>query len=75
LAKTLLPPRAKREITDTFSEVGLLSDGNIKAAAAKVDVDGRYPVAAIDAALAKCPSLKSLDRIMIKRTLMRYRLE
>jgi hypothetical protein len=74
LAKTLLPPRTRREITEAFSEVGLLSDGNIKAAAAKVDGDGRYPVTAIDAALAKCPSLKSYDRIVIKSTLARCRL-
>jgi hypothetical protein len=55
LAKNLLPPVTRRALVDAFSEAGLLSDGNIKAAAAKVDGDGRYPITAIDAALAKCP--------------------
>jgi hypothetical protein len=72
LAKTLLPPRTRREVTEAFSEVGLLSDRNIKAAAARVDGDGRYPIKAIDAALAKCPALKIHDRIGIKLTLKRH---
>ena len=52
----------------------MLSDGNIKAAAAKVDGDGRYLITAIDAALTKCPSLKNYERIMIKNMLARSRL-
>jgi hypothetical protein len=74
LAKNLLPPVTRRALVDAFSEAGLLSDGNIKAAAAKVDGDGRYPITAIDAALANCPSLKGHERIMIKNMLARSRL-
>jgi hypothetical protein len=74
LTKNVLSPLTRRAVVDAFSEAGLLSDGNIKAAAAKVDGDGRYPITAIDAALAKCASLKNYERIMIKNMLARSRL-
>jgi hypothetical protein len=75
LAKTTLPPAAKRDVAAAFFEGGMLSDGSIKAAAAKVDSDGRYPITAVDKALAGCATpLSSLARMEIKHVLMRHSL-
>jgi hypothetical protein len=67
LAKSCLPPSTKRAVADAFSEGGLLSDGSIKAAAARIDNDGRYSMKSIDKALANCGTPLSVDaRIEIK---------
>ena len=72
LAKTSLPPSTKRAVADAFSEDGMLSDGSIKAAAASVDNDGRYPMKSIDKILANCSTPLSVHaRIEIKNILTR----
>jgi hypothetical protein len=75
LAKTSLPPATKWAVASAFSENGLLSDGSLKAAAAKVDVDGRYPIKFVDKALAECSVPLSMQaRIEVKNILMRHSL-
>jgi hypothetical protein len=70
-----LPPMTKRAVADAFFEGGMLADGSIQAAAAKVDNQGRYSVKSIDKALASCsPPLSNLARIEIKIILMRHSL-
>jgi hypothetical protein len=64
----------RRDVFDAFPETGLLSDGSLKAAAAKVSDDGRYVVTSIDAALSKCTALKGHERIEIKNVLGRHSL-
>jgi hypothetical protein len=72
LAKTSLPPTTRSAVADAFSEDGMLSDGSIKAAAASVDNDGRYPMKSIDKALADCGTPLSVHaRIEIKNILAR----
>jgi hypothetical protein len=67
LAKTSLPPMTKTAIANAFFEGGMLSDGSIKAAAAKVDNSGRYSMKSIDAALASCsPPLAGQARMELK---------
>jgi hypothetical protein len=74
LAKTSLSGLARRDVADAFSETGLLSDGSIRAAAAKVSEDGRYSVTSIDVALSKCSKLKDYERMEIKGVLARHSL-
>jgi hypothetical protein len=67
LAKTSLSRLTRQAVCDAFADAGLLTDGQMKAAAV-VDNDGRYSVDAVDGALAAFPSLV---RIEIKNTLAR----
>jgi hypothetical protein len=73
LAKTSLNRLTRLAVRDAFTETGLLSDGQMQAAAV-VDGHGRYSVPSIDSALEKCPMLKSHDRIEIKGVLARHAL-
>ena len=75
LAKTSLPPTTRSAVANAFSEGGMLSDGSIKAAAARVDNDGRYSIKSIDKVLANCSTPLSVHaRIEIKNTLARHSL-
>jgi hypothetical protein len=67
LAKTSLSSLTRQAVCDAFAEAGLLSDGQMKAAAV-VDNDGRYSLTAVDAVLAK---FLIAERIEIKNTLAR----
>jgi hypothetical protein len=71
LAKTSLPGMTRSAVANAFSEGGMLSDGSIKAAAARVANDGRYSMKSIDKALANCKPLSMRDRIEIKNILAR----
>jgi hypothetical protein len=74
LAKTSLAGITRKAVADAFADAGLLSAGQMKAAAI-IDGDGRYFVTAIDRALVKCRmSLPMAARIEIKNTLARYSL-
>jgi hypothetical protein len=74
LAMTSLDGLIRQAVADAFSEAGLLSDGKVSAAAV-TDGKGRYAMAAVHAALAKCSMpLSMAARIEIKNTLARYSL-
>jgi hypothetical protein len=67
LAKTSLSRLTRQAVCDAFADAGLLTDGQMKAAAV-VDTNGRYSLTAVDATLAKFPMVA---RIEIKNTLAR----
>ena len=70
LAKTS-HPTTRSAVANAFSEGGMLSDGHIKAAAARVDNIGRYSLKSIDKVLANCSTPLSVHaRIEIKNILM-----
>jgi hypothetical protein len=72
LAKTSLSPMTKSAVANAFFEVGMLSDGSIKASAANVDDSGRYSMKSIDNALANCSTALSVHaRVEIKNILAR----
>jgi hypothetical protein len=74
LAKTSLNSLIRQAVADAFSEAGLLSGGNVSAAAV-IDGKGHYAKTAVDAALAKCRMpLSMAARVEIKNTLARYSL-
>jgi hypothetical protein len=68
LAKTSLSRLTRQAVCDAFADAGLLTDGQMKAAAV-VDTDGRYSLTAVDGALAKFPPVM---RIEIKNVLARF---
>jgi hypothetical protein len=72
LAKTSLPGKTRSAVANAFSEGGMLSDGSIKAAAARVDDGGRYSMKSIDKVLADCSTPLSVDApIEVKNILAR----
>jgi hypothetical protein len=75
LAKTSLSPVTRTAVTNAFFEDGMLADGNIKAAAAKVENDGRHSVKSVDKALVDCSVPLSIHALIeIKNVLMRHSL-